>query len=163
MVKKSHKTWILAYSFSAIFLAGLCFMIFLNLQLHLLLSVNISKKWTEFANWRKKKRIQRMIECSFYGLEVKICVRKCCVCGRRSCHEGNCWTPYSSSVLQKEVKMQPLCRVEWFPVQGVGFNSCWKCKMSINTGLIPTAYQGSSRSVPQTKVVCVQHCIFLGF
>lgn len=77
-----------------------------------------------------------MIECSFYGLEVKICVRKCCVCGRRSCHKGNCWTPYSSSVLQKEVKMQPLCRVEWFPVQGVGFNSCWKCKKSINTGLI---------------------------
>uniref|UniRef100_A0A8C5IC74 RAB31, member RAS oncogene family n=1 Tax=Junco hyemalis TaxID=40217 RepID=A0A8C5IC74_JUNHY len=30
--------------------AGLCFMIFLNLQLHLPLSVNISKKWTEFAN-----------------------------------------------------------------------------------------------------------------
>lgn len=53
--KNPHKTWILAHGFSAIFLAGLCFTVFLNLQLHLLLSVNISKKWTEFANWRKKK------------------------------------------------------------------------------------------------------------
>lgn len=160
--KNPHKTWILAYGFSAIFLAGLCFTIFPNLQLHLLLSVNISKKWTEFAIWRKK-RIRRMSECNFYGLEVKICVRKCCVCGRRSCPEGNCWTPHRSSVPQKEVKMQPLCWLESFPVQGVVFNNYWKCKKSINTGLISTIYQGSSKSVPQTKVVSVQSCLFLGF
>lgn len=37
-----------------------------------------------------------MSECNFYRLEVKICVRRSCVCERRSCHEGDCWTPRSS-------------------------------------------------------------------
>ena len=77
-----------------------------------------------------------MSKLSFYRLEVKICVRRCCVC-ERSCHEGGCWTPCSSqSAPERSEDAATVLCLDWFPFQGVGFINYWNCKKNINASFI---------------------------
>lgn len=70
-----------------------------------------------------------MSEHNFYRLEVKICVRRCCVCERRSCHEGHCWTRCSSqSAPERSEDAATVHYLDWFPFQGIGLIHYWNCK-----------------------------------